>query len=177
MVEKTLGYLKKFTKVDSVNAVDKLSSVVWFGGCSYRCQGCHNPDTWKLRTGEKITQSIADEMINSIPSGFDLALLGGDPLEIQNLEATLYLVNKFKRLRPSDKILLWTGRDLDTAEQLMGASFKKIDYIKCGKFDILKFKKGLKYYGSTNQNFYLMENGLIKKQWSDELEDFIMEEK
>lgn len=173
MIEKTLGYLSKIVKVDSVNAVNSLAYVVWFQGCSYACKGCQNPHTWKLKSGQPLTKAKLDEILAEIPEGFALTLLGGDPLEQQNLDATKYLINNFKAKNPHSDVLIWTGRNYPVAKGLLGSSVKNVDFIKCGEFDITKFRKGLRYYGSTNQDMFYLKDGLIDSVWSDENTTFI----
>lgn len=173
MIEATLGYFEKFDKTDSVNAVGKVSSTIWFAGCSYRCPGCHNPQTWKLKSGEVLTKRRLDELLREIPPGFNLALLGGDPLESQNIQATKYLINNFKLIYPEADVLMWTGRDFNVAKGLLGPAMKQVDFIKTGTFDQSRFMRGLKYYGSTNQFFFHLKNGEVHSIWSDAEETFI----
>lgn len=59
--------------------------VVFTQGCPLRCQYCHNPDTWKVNDGKKIS---VDELMKKIIkyksymkySGGGVTLTGGEPL-------------------------------------------------------------------------------------------------
>ncbi|MGO1371543.1 MAG: pyruvate formate-lyase-activating protein [Senegalia sp. (in: firmicutes)] len=59
--------------------------VVFTQGCPLRCQYCHNPDTWKVNDGKKIS---VDELMKEIIkyksymkySGGGVTLTGGEPL-------------------------------------------------------------------------------------------------
>ncbi|WP_201750420.1 pyruvate formate-lyase-activating protein [Senegalia massiliensis] len=59
--------------------------VVFTQGCPLRCQYCHNPDTWKVNDGKKIS---VDELMEKIIkyksymkySGGGVTLTGGEPL-------------------------------------------------------------------------------------------------
>lgn len=51
---------------------------VYFAGCSHRCQGCHNPQSWDFDGGEEM--GIDDIMKVVREEDFDVTLSGGDPL-------------------------------------------------------------------------------------------------
>ena len=51
---------------------------VYFAGCSHRCQGCHNPQSWDFDSGEEM--GIDDIMKVVREEDFDVTLSGGDPL-------------------------------------------------------------------------------------------------
>ena len=62
-----------------------IRTVVFFAGCNLRCKYCHNPDTWKMNQGEKMT---ADDVVNEVLkygsfyrfSGGGVTVSGGEPL-------------------------------------------------------------------------------------------------
>lgn len=56
---KTIGYLHSLETFGSVDGPG-IRFVLFLQGCRLRCQFCHNPDSWRLHAGEKIT---AEEMI------------------------------------------------------------------------------------------------------------------
>jgi pyruvate formate lyase activating enzyme len=59
--------------------------VVWTTGCPMRCQYCHNPDTWRLKTGRPVT---SDELVAEVRkyarflrvAKGGLTISGGEPL-------------------------------------------------------------------------------------------------
>ena len=58
--------------------------VVFFQGCSLRCKYCHNPDTWKIGDGKKITvDQLLDEALKYRSymkfSGGGITITGGEP--------------------------------------------------------------------------------------------------
>ena len=57
-----LGYINS---VETMGLVDGpgIRFVVFMQGCHLRCLFCHNPETWKLETGLKIT---SDELVKRI---------------------------------------------------------------------------------------------------------------
>lgn len=83
MTEKDIyGYIHS---VESFGASDGpgVRFIVFFQGCPLRCVYCHNPDTWKINDGKKVSASevaaeISDYM-SYIKSG-GVTLSGGEPL-------------------------------------------------------------------------------------------------
>lgn len=60
-----------------------LRYVVFFQGCPMRCKYCHNPDTWKVNTGDKVSANEIIEQYNknrSFYSNGGLTVTGGEPL-------------------------------------------------------------------------------------------------
>ena len=58
--------------------------VIFFQGCPMRCQYCHNPDTWQMKTG---TEYTADELLEKVcryrsywGSKGGITVSGGEPL-------------------------------------------------------------------------------------------------
>lgn len=59
--------------------------VVFMQGCRARCRYCHNPDTWRLEEGKRLTaQAVFDKILNCVPyfqaSGGGVTASGGEPL-------------------------------------------------------------------------------------------------
>jgi pyruvate formate lyase activating enzyme len=114
------GYLEKFSKypvppinkevimaegyihsTESMGTVDGpgIRFVVFTQGCPLRCQYCHNPDTWKLKEGKKVsTEALMQKIIKIKPyierSGGGLTISGGEPT--MQPEFTLDLLKKAK---------------------------------------------------------------------------------
>ena len=66
---------------DSIVDGPGLRFVVFTQGCRFRCEGCHNPDTWDKNSGfEMQTDDIISEMhSNKLTDG--LTLSGGEPFD------------------------------------------------------------------------------------------------
>lgn len=73
--------------IETMGLVDGpgIRVVVFFQGCRLRCAFCHNPDTWKLESGEDIS---AEQLLKKVEryrvyfekSGGGVTCSGGDPL-------------------------------------------------------------------------------------------------
>jgi len=72
---------------ESGSAVDGpgIRIVFWTTGCEFRCLYCHNPDTWKMKTGQL---SCVDDLLEELKkyqtylkfSGGGVTVSGGEPL-------------------------------------------------------------------------------------------------
>jgi pyruvate formate lyase activating enzyme len=59
--------------------------VAWTTGCMWRCQYCHNPDTWTLRNGIPVSVARAVEQLGKYRHGLKVmsggvTISGGEPL-------------------------------------------------------------------------------------------------
>lgn len=83
-----------------------LRVVLWLSGCSHKCKGCQNPQTWDANSGIPFDESAKKELFRELDKDYisGLTLTGGDPLYETNLDGVLNLVNKI-RLFSSEKHL------------------------------------------------------------------------
>jgi len=66
---------------DSIVDGPGLRFVVFTQGCSMRCEGCHNPETWDHNGGMEVTvDEIAGDMLSN-PLTDGLTISGGEPFE------------------------------------------------------------------------------------------------
>lgn len=78
------GYVHSYESASRVDGPG-IRLTVFLSGCLLRCQYCHNPDTWHLRDGTKVSASVAIKRLGDFaPSlrmmGGGLTLSGGEPL-------------------------------------------------------------------------------------------------
>ena len=55
-----------------------LRTSIYLAGCSHRCPGCHNPQSWDFDAGREMSLGEIVEQVEL--NGFDVTLTGGDPL-------------------------------------------------------------------------------------------------
>ena len=61
-----MGFLHSFTTGSAVDGPG-IRLVAWTTSCMFRCQYCHNPDTWTLANGIPVTMDQAtDELRESV---------------------------------------------------------------------------------------------------------------
>src|SRR6185503_10446478 len=79
-----MGFVHSFTTGSAVDGPG-VRVVVWTSGCMWRCQYCHNPDTWTMTNGIPVTVARAAEELRKYRSGLQimsggLTISGGEPL-------------------------------------------------------------------------------------------------
>lgn len=100
----------KIDKEDVCNG-EGLRVVLWLSGCSRKCKGCQNPQTWDANSGIPFDESAKEELFRELNKDYisGLTLTGGDPLHEANLDDVLDLVNEIRLLYPRKTIWLYSG--------------------------------------------------------------------
>lgn len=144
-------------KNDVVNGIGVCVSF-WCQGCHFKCNGCHNPETWNFNSGIEINKDdLIDKILSSISeNGIErnLSILGGEPLCNENKGFIVELITKIRSVY-NIKIFLWSGY---TFEELTGMIDPDINFI-LGNINILvdgKYNSELRditlpFRGSSNQ--------------------------
>lgn len=133
---------------------DGINVSVWFQGCSHRCIGCHNPQTWDFNTGKEFNDDVIDYVLNLLTKDKDvigyknLSILGGEPLEDVNIPMLTKLLKLTKDISKDIKIYLWSGYRLEDKKDL--ELLKYVDVLIDGRFEIDN-KEITRYKGSSNQ--------------------------
>ena len=89
-----LGFLHSFTTGSAVDGPG-LRLVAWTTSCMFRCQYCHNPDTWTLKNGIPVPLNRAIEEVQKYANGLiamhgGFTLSGGEPLMQDRFAARLF---------------------------------------------------------------------------------------
>lgn len=107
-----------------MNNGEGLRVVLWLSGCSHKCKGCQNPQTWDTNSGIPFDESAKEELFRELDKDYisGLTLSGGDPLFESNLDNVLELVtevnkrynapqnaNKIRLSIPQKSIWIYTG--------------------------------------------------------------------
>ena len=74
-----MGFLHSFTTGSAVDGPG-VRVVAWTTGCMWRCQYCHNPDTWTMSNGLPVSVTKAAEELGKYRHGLK-AMSGGFTLE------------------------------------------------------------------------------------------------
>lgn len=88
----------KIDKEDVCNG-EGLRVVLWLSGCSHKCKGCQNPQTWDANSGIPFDESAKEELFRELDKDYisGLTLTGGDPLFESNLDGVLDLVTEVNK--------------------------------------------------------------------------------
>jgi len=79
-----VGFLHSYTTGSTVDGPG-VRVVAWTTCCQFRCQYCHNPDTWTLSNGIPVTIARATQELQKYRNGLKImgggfTLSGGEPL-------------------------------------------------------------------------------------------------
>ena len=141
----------KIRKMDISNGPGVRVSI-FMQGCHFHCKNCFNAETWDFEGGKEFT----DETINRVlelcenPNISGLSILGGEPMNPENIDGTTKLAKMFKQKFPDKTLWAWSGYLFD--KHLKDKEVcKYLDVIVDGQFiDELK-NPTLKWCGSENQ--------------------------
>jgi pyruvate formate lyase activating enzyme len=115
-----MGFLHSFTTGSYLDGPG-ARVVAWTTGCGWRCQYCHNPDTWTLRNGFPISVQRATEELRKYRQGLmkmsgGLTLSGGDPLMQDRFAAKLLAAAHAMRVHTCIETNGFFGERLSDAE-------------------------------------------------------------
>ena len=144
-----------------------ISTTLFVSGCDNHCHNCQNPQTWDCNYGEKFTEKIEDEIIESLknPHVKYFVLSGGDPLYKTNIERVLSLIKNVKTETDVD-IIMYTGSTLNEILRednlIKNEILNSIDYLVDGKYDENLKTEKRELRGSSNQKCYKITDSLIE---------------
>lgn len=135
---------------------DGINVSLWVQGCSHRCEGCHNQETWNFNGGKPFTHENVWQIVELLKKDEihkNLSILGGEPLEPSNYKSLAVLITYVKMLTDA-KIWIWTGYNLENLllknDEDLKTILENTDYIIDGRF-IKDCLIESRYKGSSNQ--------------------------
>ena len=146
---------------------------LFVSGCTHRCKGCFNRDTWDFNYGRTFDGETENAILKSLEPSYiqGLTLLGGEPFEPENQRALLSFLKKVRVQFPNKDIWCYTGY---TLEQLLGESRGRCEVTECmlGLIDVLVdgefveslYDISLKFKGSSNQRIIKVTETLQSKK-------------
>lgn len=144
----------RITKPDINNGIG-CRVTIWISGCSKRCPGCHNPETWDKNLGKEVTEETIEELSKILEKPYikGLTLSGGNPTDAPE-EELVWLLSEIKTRFPKKDIWLYSG---DTMEEIRANKPRILDYIDVlvdGSFLIEERDITLPFRGSRNQRIW-----------------------
>lgn len=134
-------------------------------GCPFHCTGCHNPESWDFDGGRELTQTVIDDVINSLnANGVErsLCMMGGEPLCDENLEVTDLIISEVLKVYPDKEVYIWTGYTyeelLERNSELLNKILSKTYCLIDGRFIVEKRDITLSMRGSSNQRIIYLKN-------------------
>lgn len=134
---------------------------LFVSGCTNRCPGCFQPQTWDFQYGEPFTREVEDRLLAMLAPDYisGLTLLGGEPFEPENQQALLPFLRRVREACPGKNIWAFTGfvyEDLqaegthcrcEATDELLSL----LDVLVDGRFEESRKDISLRFRGSSNQ--------------------------
>ena len=143
----------KIKKTDIANGPGVRVSL-FVSGCRNHCKGCFQPETWDFNYGQEYDGvNTVNEIIESLSPNYisGLSILGGDPIERENISEVVTLCNLVKRLYPDKTIWLYTGYKYEDIAEMYPNILEVIDVMVDGPFIEDLKDISLVFRGSSNQ--------------------------
>lgn len=138
-------------------------------GCSCKCKGCFNTESWNFNKGYEFTQKELDTImfvLKTYSKQYDgISLLGGNPTD--NLDLCNFVIDTFrKEFGQTKDIWVWSGH---TWEQILSDKDKlnmiqKCDILVDGKFEQDLYNRNLLFRGSSNQRIIDIQQSLKQQK-------------
>ena len=147
---------------------------LFVSGCRNHCPGCFQPETWDFGYGQPFTAKTEDMLIEALrPSWIQgLSLLGGDPMEPENQEGLLPLVQQVRAELPEKDIWLYTGYRFELIRD--APLMQYIDVVVDGPFLEVEKDISLAFRGSRNQRIIDVRTGRELPEYMAERADRFM---
>jgi len=159
-------YVGEILQADSANGIGiRLSLFV--SGCTNRCRGCFNEETWDFNYGRPWTAELEQFFVDTLAETFyeGMTILGGEPFEPSNQAEVVKLIRRVRRELPDKSIWMYTGFIYDKDLVPGGRKYTELTDEILDSIDILvdgpyveKLKNvTLNFRGSENQRIIDMK--------------------
>ena len=142
---------------------------LFVSGCTHRCKGCFNPETWSFAAGEPFTEHTQDFIIEELSKPWiqGLSLLGGEPMEPENQRALMPFLRRVRAELPTKDVWCYTGCILEDdllkesrwRTEVTDEMLSYIDVLVDGPFVESLKDVSLKFRGSSNQRILRLKDG------------------
>ncbi len=138
---------------------------IFMQGCNFHCKNCFNPETHDFNGGKEFTDDTIKRVLelcdNENIEG--LSILGGEPMNPQNIDGTTKLAKAFKEKYPNKNLWVWSGftfdKDLKDKEVV-----KYLDVLVDGQYVDELHNPSLQWKGSENQRVIDVKKSLAQNQ-------------
>ncbi len=136
---------------------------LFVSGCTNKCKGCFQPETWDFNYGTPYTSETEEKIINALkfPNCSGLTILGGEPFEPENQKVILPLLQRVKN-EVNKPVWMYTGFIYDKDLTMNSTKNKRLETITDNILDLIDVlvdgpfvaelrNISLPYSGSENQ--------------------------
>lgn len=166
---------------DSIVDGKGLRFTIFVQGCTFRCKGCHNPDTHNLNGGREVSVDdlIQEALKNPLIDGITIS--GGEPF-LQPVECA-----KLADLARVHGLTVWTYTGFYFEEIMLSGNedFERLimasDVLVDGRFEEQQKSYELKFRGSRNQRVIDIKESfrigsVVELEFDDGLDGFAVAE-
>lgn len=149
--------IKKWDIADGIG----VRVTLFVSGCTNRCPGCFQPETWDFSYGQPYTKETQEEILEALSKEFirGLTLLGGEPMEPENQRELIGLLRRVRERFPQKDVWCYTGFTYETDLRPGGRKHCEvtedmldlIDILVDGRFIQEQRNLMLSFRGSENQ--------------------------
>ena len=174
-------------RIDIANGIGVRVSL-FVSGCTHRCKGCFNSETWDFEYGNPFTVKEEETILKNLEPDYiaGLSLLGGEPMEIANQRALLPFLERVKSRYPNKTIWCYSGYTYDKDLKQGGRAhcectdkiLSLIDVLVDGEFVEDLKDMSLRFKGSANQRIIDLnqtrKTGKLVRWDNDEQFDYLL---
>ena len=128
---------------------------LFVSGCRHACEGCFNKEAWDFAYGNPFTPETEEQLLAALRPAYvqGLTLLGGEPMEPENIPALRAFVKRVREEVPGKDIWCFSGSVFETlikrddAKELLNL----VDVLVDGPYVAAKRNLMLRFRGSENQ--------------------------
>ena len=153
-------YYGEIKNCDIANGIG-VRVTLFVSGCTNRCKGCFQPQTWDFSYGKPYTKETEDYIIELLRPSYitGLTLLGGEPFEPSNQRELVKLLRRVKEELPTKTVWVFSGFTLESLLErephprceVTDEMLSMIDVLVDGRFEEEKKDISLRFRGSANQ--------------------------
>ncbi len=159
-------YYGEIKDCDIANGVG-VRVTLFVSGCTNRCEGCFQPQTWDFSYGQPYTEETEQRLLTLLKKPYiqGLTLLGGEPFEPENQRVLVQLLRRVRREQPEKDIWCFSGFTYELLQtdgshprcEVTDEMLSYIDVLVDGKFVLALKDMGLRFRGSRNQRLIDMK--------------------
>lgn len=153
-------YYGEIKNCDIANGIG-VRVTLFVSGCTNRCPGCFQPETWDFCYGEPFTAETEELLLGLLKPAYiqGLTLLGGDPFEPENQRALLPFLKRVKQTYPNKNIWAFSGftweelhdPNAHPCTEVTEEMLSLVDVLVDGRFIEAQKNISLRFRGSENQ--------------------------
>lgn len=134
---------------------------IFMQGCDFNCKNCFNPETHDFRGGKEFTDETIEKVLDLCKNDYieGLSILGGEPMNPNNIDGTTKLAKAFKERYPNKNLWAWTGYTYENYLKDKSV-LNYLDVVVDGQYKDELHDPTLDWRGSSNQRVINVKESL-----------------